>query len=38
VDLPLVPIDLWAEQPNVKGWRIPAVFTAQRWTDVRLVR
>jgi ABC-type transport system substrate-binding protein len=32
------PIDLWAEQPNVKGWRIPAVFTAQRWTDVRLVR
>jgi ABC-type transport system substrate-binding protein len=32
------PIDLWAEQPSVKGWRIPAVFTAQRWTDVRLVR
>jgi hypothetical protein len=28
------PIDLWAEQPDVKGWRIPAVFTGQRWTRV----
>src|SRR6478752_650948 len=28
------PIDVWAEQPNVKGWRIPAVFTGQRWTQV----
>jgi peptide/nickel transport system substrate-binding protein/oligopeptide transport system substrate-binding protein len=28
------PIDVWAEQPDVKGWRIPAVFTGQRWTGV----
>jgi ABC-type transport system substrate-binding protein len=28
------PVDLWAEQPDVKGWRIPAVFTGQRWTQV----
>jgi len=28
------PIDVWAEQPGVKGWRIPAVFTGQRWTQV----
>jgi ABC-type transport system substrate-binding protein len=25
------PIDLWAMQPDVTGWRIPAVFTGQRW-------
>jgi peptide/nickel transport system substrate-binding protein/oligopeptide transport system substrate-binding protein len=25
------PVDVWAEQPDVKGWRIPAVFTGQRW-------
>ena len=32
------PTDVWAMQPRVKGWRIPAVFTGQRWTDVELVR
>jgi peptide/nickel transport system substrate-binding protein/oligopeptide transport system substrate-binding protein len=32
------PIDIWAEQPDVKGWRIPAVFTGQRWTGVERVR
>jgi ABC-type transport system substrate-binding protein len=32
------PIDLWAEQPSVKGWRIPAIFTGQRWTDVQLIK
>jgi ABC-type transport system substrate-binding protein len=32
------PVDLWAEQPRVKGWRIPAIFTGQRWTEVRLVK
>ena len=28
------PADVWAVQPDVKGWRIPAVFTGQRWTSV----
>jgi hypothetical protein len=28
------PADVWAVQPDVKGWRIPAVFTGQRWTTV----
>ena len=28
------PADVWAVQPDVKGWRIPAVFTGQRWTGV----
>jgi peptide/nickel transport system substrate-binding protein/oligopeptide transport system substrate-binding protein len=32
------PIDVWAEQPDVKGWRIPAVFTGQRWTQVARTR
>jgi ABC-type transport system substrate-binding protein len=32
------PIDVWAEQPDVKGWRIPAVFTGQRWTGVARTR
>jgi peptide/nickel transport system substrate-binding protein/oligopeptide transport system substrate-binding protein len=27
------PTDLWARQPWVRGWRIPAIFTGQRWTD-----
>jgi ABC-type transport system substrate-binding protein len=32
------PADVWAMQPDVKGWRIPAVFTGQRWTTVERVR
>jgi peptide/nickel transport system substrate-binding protein/oligopeptide transport system substrate-binding protein len=32
------PTDLWAVQPSVKGWKIPAVFTGQRWTDARVTR
>jgi len=32
------PVDVWAEQPNVKGWHIPAVFTGQRWLQVARVR
>ena len=32
------PTDVWAVQPDVKGWRIPAVFTGQRWTGVERVR
>ena len=31
------PVDVWAAQPTVRGWRIPAVFTGQRWTGVRRV-
>ena len=29
------PVDMWAARPDVEGWRIPAVFTGQRWTEVR---
>jgi len=29
------PVDLWAVRPELTGWRIPAIFTGQRWTDVR---
>ena len=32
------PVDVWAEQPDVKGWHIPAVFTGQRWLQVARVR
>ncbi|HET7426605.1 MAG TPA: ABC transporter substrate-binding protein [Gemmatimonadales bacterium] len=32
------PADVWAVQPDVKGWRIPAVFTGQRWTTVERAR
>jgi peptide/nickel transport system substrate-binding protein/oligopeptide transport system substrate-binding protein len=32
------PEDVWAVQPDVKGWRIPAVFTGQRWTSVQRTR
>jgi hypothetical protein len=27
------PVDVWAVDPAVRGWRIPAVFTGQRWRD-----
>ena len=27
------PVDVWAVDPQVTGWRIPAVFTGQRWRD-----
>ena len=32
------PVDLWAVRPELTGWRIPAIFTGQRWTDVRRMR
>jgi peptide/nickel transport system substrate-binding protein/oligopeptide transport system substrate-binding protein len=32
------PVDLWARQPYVHGWRIPAIFTGQRWTEAEVVR
>jgi ABC-type transport system substrate-binding protein len=25
------PVDVWAVQPDVKGWIVPLVFTGQRW-------
>jgi ABC-type transport system substrate-binding protein len=32
------PVDLWASQPDVKGWRIPLVVTGQRWTQAERTR
>ncbi|HEY0351265.1 MAG TPA: ABC transporter substrate-binding protein, partial [Gemmatimonadales bacterium] len=32
------PVDVWAAQPEVKGWRIPLVFTGQRWMQVERPR
>ena len=30
------PVDLWAQRPDVEGWKIPAVFNGQRWLEARL--
>jgi ABC-type transport system substrate-binding protein len=27
------PVDVWAARPDLKGWRIPLVFTGQRWME-----
>ena len=27
------PVDMWATQEGLDGWKIPLVFTGQRWTD-----
>jgi peptide/nickel transport system substrate-binding protein len=32
------PVDLWATQESLQGWKIPLVFTGQRWTEARLTR
>jgi ABC-type transport system substrate-binding protein len=32
------PVDVWAAQPDLKNWRIPLVFTGQRWTEVERSR
>jgi peptide/nickel transport system substrate-binding protein len=32
------PVDVWAAQPEIKGWRIPLVFTGQRWMQVERTR
>jgi peptide/nickel transport system substrate-binding protein/oligopeptide transport system substrate-binding protein len=32
------PIDMWAARPGLEGWHIPAVFTAQRWTEARFTK
>jgi ABC-type transport system substrate-binding protein len=29
------PVDMWAVRPEIEGWKIYAVFTGQRWVDVR---
>jgi ABC-type transport system substrate-binding protein len=29
------PVDLWAERPEVTGWRIPKVFYGQQWREAR---
>ena len=29
------PVDVWAAQPDVSGWRFPLVFTGQRWLEVK---
>ncbi|MGH7509602.1 MAG: ABC transporter substrate-binding protein [Gemmatimonadales bacterium] len=32
------PVDMWAARPEVEGWRVPLVFTGQRWTEVERTR
>jgi ABC-type transport system substrate-binding protein len=32
------PVDVWAAQPEIKGWHVPLVFTGQRWTQVERTR
>jgi peptide/nickel transport system substrate-binding protein/oligopeptide transport system substrate-binding protein len=32
------PVDVWAMRPDVKGWRIPLVFTGQRWMEAERTR
>ena len=32
------PVDIWASQPDVTGWRIPLVFTGQRWMEAERTR
>ena len=32
------PVDVWASHPVVKGWRIPLVFTGQRWMEAERTR
>ncbi len=30
------PVDVWAENPRVEGWHIPAIFNGQRWQEVQV--
>jgi len=32
------PVDMWAMRPEVKGWRLPLVFTGQRWMEAERAR
>ena len=31
------PMDLWARNPRVEGWDIPAIFNGQRWMEARII-
>lgn len=31
------PMDLWARNPHVDGWHIPAIFNGQHWTEARII-
>ncbi len=32
------PVDLWALNPEVQGWDIPAIFNGQRWQQTHVVQ
>ena len=32
------PVDVWASRPDLEGWRIPLVFTGQRWMEAERTR
>jgi peptide/nickel transport system substrate-binding protein/oligopeptide transport system substrate-binding protein len=32
------PVDIWASRPDVQGWRVPLVFTGQRWMEAERTR
>ena len=32
------PVDIWASQPDVTGWRVPLIFTGQRWMEAEHTR
>ncbi len=32
------PVDVWAARPEVSGWRVPLVFTGQRWMEAARTR
>jgi ABC-type transport system substrate-binding protein len=32
------PVDVWAAQPDIHGWRVPLIFTGQRWTQAERTR
>jgi peptide/nickel transport system substrate-binding protein/oligopeptide transport system substrate-binding protein len=32
------PVDVWASRPDVTGWRVPLVFTGQRWMEAERAR
>lgn len=32
------PIEIWAAKPEMQGWRVPLIFTGQRWMQVERTR
>jgi ABC-type transport system substrate-binding protein len=32
------PVDVWAARPDIQGWRVPLVFTGQRWLEAERAR